>query len=275
MKILLVGDVFARFGRKTIAQLLPDLKKDKQIDFVIVNGENLHHGKGFSDAMIQELQAYGVDFFTGGNHIWKLPETIENLQKPDYPFVRPANYPPGTPGRGYAVVNTFSPAGKIAVINLMGRVFMTCHLDDPFRVADNILSELEHDGLSLGNGLSAITVDFHAETASEKMALAQYLDGRVTVVYGTHTHVQTADEQILPKNTAYITDLGMTGVIDSIIGVEKNIIIDGFLTQRPVRHQIASGKTRFGGLFLETDDKTGMAVKIERLQIFPIDVSLS
>lgn len=272
MKILLIGDVFAKPGRQALARTLPGLKKDYQIDFVVANAENLHHGKGVSDAMINELKGYGVDYFTGGNHIWKVAEIVPLLDKPDYPLLRPANYPPGTPGRGYAVAELPGDLGKVAVISLMGRVFMPSHLDDPFRSADTILQKLKSDGLELGKNLAAIVVDFHAEAGSEKMALAHYLDGRVSVVYGTHTHIQTADEQLLPGGTAYITDLGMTGTIDSIIGVKKEIIIEGFLRQTPVRHEIAEGPVRFGALFVETDAKNGLASRIERIQIAPVGI---
>lgn len=272
MKILLIGDVFAKPGRKTLAKVLPALKNDRKIDFVLVNAENLHHGKGVSDTMVRELQSYGVDAFTGGNHIWKVADIVPLLNQSDYPLIRPANYPIGTPGRGYAVMDTAEKGGKVAVINLMGRVYMPNHLDDPFRAADVILEKLKSDGLELGKTLAAIVVDFHAEAGSEKMALAHYLDGRVSAVCGTHTHVQTADEQILPAGTAYISDLGMTGVIDSIIGVKKEIIIEGFLKQLPVRHEVGEGPTRFGALLVETSQASGLAAKIERIQIAPIGI---
>jgi metallophosphoesterase (TIGR00282 family) len=272
MKILLIGDVFAKPGRKTLAKILPTLKEERKIDFVVANAENLHHGKGVSDAMVRELQGYGVDAFTGGNHIWKVAGIVPLLDQPDYPLIRPANYPIGTPGRSHAVMDTAGKDGKVAVINLMGRVFMSNHLDDPFRAADAIIEKLKSDGLELGKTLVAIVVDFHAEAGSEKMALAHYLDGRVTAVCGTHTHIQTADEQILPAGTAYISDLGMTGTIDSIIGVKKEIIIEGFLKQLPVRHEVAEGQTRFGALLVETDQNSGLATKIERIQIAPIGI---
>ena len=253
MSILLIGDVFAKPGRKTLAKLLPALKTEKKIDLVVANAENLHHGKGTSDAKIRELQGYGVDFFTSGNHVWRVAEIIEFLNQPDYPLIRPANYPPGTAGRGYSVVEAPDGQGKVAILNLIGRVYMPGNMDDPFRGATQILENLAADGLHLGRELSAIVVDMHAEAGSEKMALAHYLDGKVTAVYGTHTHIQTADEHILPGGTAYITDVGMTGVIDSVIGVKKEIIIDGFLKQTPVRHEMAEGDTTFGALLVETD----------------------
>lgn len=272
MKILLIGDVFAKPGRKTLAKLLPQLKEDQQIDLVVANAENLHHGKGASDAKIRELQGYGVDFFTSGNHIWKVAEIVEFLNQPDYPLIRPANYPLGTAGRGYAVFEAPDSKDKVAVINLLGRVYMPGNLDDPFRTATLILDNLAADGFNLGKELSAIVVDIHAEAGSEKMALAHYLDGKVTAVYGTHTHIQTADEHILPGGTAYITDIGMTGVIDSVIGVRKDIIIEGFLKQTPVRHEMAEGDTTFGALLVESDQKTGLAKSIERIQIRPVNV---
>ena len=272
MRILMIGDVFAKPGRKTLAKILPQLKIEKQIDLVIANAENLHHGKGVSDSKIRELQSYGVDFFTSGNHVWRIAEIVEMINQPDYPLIRPANYPPGTAGRGYALVDAPNGQGKVAVINLIGRVFIPVHSDDPFRTATSILQTLADDGLHLGQELSAIIVDFHAEAGSEKMALAHYLDGKVTAVFGTHTHIQTADEQLLTGGTAYITDVGMTGVIDSVIGVKKEIIIEGFLKQTPVRHEMAEGPTTFGALLVETDAQSGLAKTVERIQIRPVEV---
>lgn len=271
MRILIIGDVFGKPGRKTLGKVLADLRKEKQIDFVIANAENTHHGKGVTDNKIQELRGYGVDFFTSGNHIWRVAEIYKHLDQEDYPLIRPANYPEGAPGRGYAVIE-MQNGRKIAIINLMGRVFMPGNLDDPFKRAETILDELEEKQLRLGETLSAIVLDMHTETGSEKMAMGHFLDGRVSLVYGTHTHIQTADEQILPKQTAYLTDVGMTGVINSIIGARKEEIITGFLTQRPVKHEVAEGDTVFNALLLETDPQTGLAKSIERIQIRPISV---
>lgn len=270
MRILMIGDVFGRPGRKTLARILPDLKKKKKIDLVIANAENAHHGKGVSDSKIREMQGYGVDFFTGGNHIWRIPEIFNHMEKSGYPLIRPANYPEGAPGRGYDIIKVGKQ--KVLVINLMGRVFMPAHLDDPFRKAEMILDEVKKAGNKLGKDLAAIIVDMHAETGSEKMAMGHFLDGKVSVVYGTHTHIQTADEQILPKGTAYLTDVGMTGVIDSIIGVRKEEIIENFLTQLPVKHEVADGDTVFNALLIETEKKSGLPKSIERIQIRPVSV---
>jgi metallophosphoesterase (TIGR00282 family) len=270
MRILMIGDVFGKPGRKTLAKILPELKKKKKIDLVIANAENAHHGKGVSDSKIKEMRGYGVDFFTSGNHIWRIAEIYTHMEKTDYPLIRPANYPEGAPGRGYAVIEISKQ--NVLIINLMGRVFMPGHLDDPFRKIENILAEVKKKGYKLGKNLSAIIVDMHAETGSEKMAMGHFLDGKVSVVYGTHTHIQTADEQLLPKGTAYLTDVGMTGVINSIIGARKEEIIENFLTQLPVKHEVAEGDTVFNALLLETDKKTGLAKSIERIQIRPVSV---
>lgn len=270
MRILVIGDVFGRPGRQTLAKILPDLKKKKKVDLVIANAENVHHGKGVSDSKIQEMRGYGVDFFTSGNHIWRVQEICKHMEKADYPLIRPANYPEGAPGRGYAIIEVGKQ--KVLIINLMGRVFMPGNLDDPFQKIQIILKKIEKDGLRLGKNLAAIILDMHAEAGSEKMALGHFLDGKVSLVYGTHTHIQTADEQILPKKTAYLTDVGMTGVIDSIIGADKKAIIENFLTQRPVKHEVAEGDTVFNALLLETDKKTGLAKSIERIQIRPVSV---
>lgn len=268
----MIGDIFAKPGRKTVAKILPKLRKEKKIDFVVANAENIHHGKGASDAKIKELINCGVDFFTSGNHIWKIRDIYEFLDDPNYPLIRPANYPEGAHGRGYSVVDIPGTDLNVSIINLMGRVYMPFNLDDPFRKADQILQEIASRKYVLGQNLAAILVDFHAEAASEKIALGHYLDGRITAICGTHTHIQTADELILPGKTAYLSDLGMTGVIDSVIGVRKDIIIEGFLKQTPVRHEMAEGETVFGALLIDTDKKTGLAKKIERIQIRPISV---
>jgi len=272
MRILFIGDVFGRPGRQTVTKVLPGMKEEYKIDLVLANAENIHHGKGVSDNKIRELQEAGVDFFTSGNHIWKVPEIFAYLDKSDYPLIRPANFPSGNPGRGYGLVKTVGGGRQVLVINLMGRVFMPAHLNDPFSTADLILEEVNQKGLRLGDDLAAILVDFHAETGSEKAALANYLDGRVSAVLGTHTHVQTSDERILNGGTGFITDVGMVGVLDSIIGVKKEEIIDNFLKQMPVKHQIAEGETGFCAVLLDCDERTGLCRKIERIQIKPINV---
>jgi len=269
MKILAIGDIFARPGREAVGKVLPELREKLGVDLVIANAENSHHGKGVSNSKIEEMKSYGIDFFTSGNHIWKVSEIFEYMNKADYPLIRPANYVEGTPGRGYAVIEV--PTGKnkgkkILVINLSGRMFMPGHYDDPFRKAEAIIDKVAGDGLKLGKELAAIVVDMHAEASSEKMAIGHFLDGRVSVVYGTHTHIPTADEQILSGGTAYQSDLGMTGVVDSVIGAKKEEIIEGFLTQMPVRHQVAEGPTVFNALLVEIDLDNGLAKSVERIQ---------
>lgn len=270
MKILTIGDVFGKPGRKTLEKVLPQLITDKSIDFVIANAENIHHGKGITDSKIQEMQSYGIDFFTSGNHIWKVPEIYAYLDKENYPLIRPANYPKNCPGKGYQIIES-KKGDKIAIINVMGRVYMPGSLEDPFTTIDKILTELTNQNLILGENLQAIIVDMHAEASSEKMSLAYYLDGRISLLYGTHTHVPTADEQVLPKGTGYLTDLGMTGVIHSIIGARKEEVIHGFLTQMPVKHEVAEGDTVFNALITDIG-ANGLTQNIERIQIKPISV---
>lgn len=247
MNILFIGDIFGRPGRNTVKKLLPEYRKKYNIDFVVANAENMHHGKGVSEDQVKELLKEGVDFFTSGNHIWKEKNIIPRLDDPKLPLIRPANYPEGAPGRGYQVVDV-AGKWKVLVINLMGRVFMQMNLDCPFRTADKILKKYENEELD------AIFVDFHAETTSEKAALGHYLDGRVTAVIGTHTHVPTFDARILPGGTAFQSDVGFTGPIDSVIGLEKHSIIKNFLTQVPIKHEVADGDTVFNAIKIETYD---------------------
>lgn len=272
MKILLIGDIYGKPGREAVKKVLTDLREDREIDLVIANAENLHHGKGVSDNKIQELRKAGVDFFTSGNHIWKLPEIFAHMEKAGYPLIRPANYPEDTPGRGWDIleleaIGTKSGKAKkhpkVAVINLMARVFMPGNLDDPFRKADEILKEIG----KLGKDVQAIIVDFHGEATAEKKALGLYLDGRVSAVFGTHTHVPTADEMILENGTAFQTDIGMTGVLESVIGADKKAVIGNFLTQMPHKFEVAEGLSYFNALLVEINDKSGLAENIERIQI--------
>ncbi|MGL5831397.1 MAG: TIGR00282 family metallophosphoesterase [Candidatus Altimarinota bacterium] len=264
MKILFLGDVFGKPGRQTVAKVLPEMIKEKQPDLVIANVENIHHGKGVSSSKIEEMQKAGVDFFTSGNHIWKVNQIYEYLDQEEYPLLRPGNYPDKAPGRGDKIIETKS-GKKVLVINLMGRVYMPAQLGDPFAKAEQILEKYKAEGLELGKGLAAIFVDFHAEAGSEKMAMGHYLDGRISALVGTHTHIPTADEQILPGGTAYQTDTGMNGCYDSVIGVKKEEIIENFLTQMPVKHTVAEGPTVFNSVLVELDEN-GLAKKIERIQ---------
>jgi len=259
MNILFIGDVFGRPGRETVKKVLPALRLEHSIDLVVANAENMHHGKGVSDKQIQELKGCGVDFFTSGNHVWKVNSIYEYLDKTDYPLIRPANYPESVPGRGEQVVN-LKDGRKVLVINLMGRVFMHQNIDCPFRKADEIMEKYKDQKMD------AILVDFHAEASSEKTALANYLDGKISVLVGTHTHVPTADERILPKGTAYQSDAGMTGPYDSIIGLEKESIIQNFIDQLPVKHEVAEGPTVFNATLFKIADDGLHAINALRIQ---------
>ncbi|MDY0190542.1 MAG: TIGR00282 family metallophosphoesterase [Desulfuromonas sp.] len=255
MKILFVGDIVGRAGRQMLAQNLDKLVDQHNVDFVIVNGENSAGGFGLTDEIVRELRKLGVNVITSGNHIWDKKEFIPSLNRHE-DVLRPGNYPPGSPGRGLGIYSS-NVGTKIAVINLEGRVFMNS-LDCPFRAADEYLGQLPED-------VAVVFVDFHAEASSEKMAFANYLDGRVSAVIGTHTHVPTADERILPGGTAYQTDAGMTGSRDSVIGVRKEIAIEKFVTQMPARFEVAKKDPVLCGVLIDVDDSTGRAQKIERV----------
>ena len=258
MKVLFVGDEVGSIGRKMLFETLPLLKSKYRPQLTIVNGENAAAGRGMTEKIYKEFLQAGVDLITMGNHTWDNRDIFEFIGDERIKMIRPANFPDGTPGIGYKIIQINQ--SKIAVINLQGRVFLN-DLDDPFRKIDEILEEIPKDVL-------CIFVDFHAEVTSEKQAMAWYLDGRVSAVVGTHTHVQTNDARILPSGTAYLTDAGMTGAYDSILGVETNIIINRFLTQMPVRHQIPEeGRKLLSGCYIEIDDKTGKATKIEPIMV--------
>lgn len=253
MHVLMIGDVIGKPGRIAAKELIRPLRRDYNIDLVIANGENSAGGFGITPETAQELLEYGVDIITSGNHIWKKKDIIPFLQE-ELPVLRPSNYPKGAPGRGYLTI------GNVVVLNLMGRVFME-PLDCPFREADRVLEEI-------GGGVSKpiILVDFHAEATSEKQALGWYLDGRVTAVVGTHTHVATADARILRGGTAYVSDLGMVGPLDSVIGTDPNVVVDKFLYQMPHHFTVASGGPKiFNSVLLEIDEDTGVAVSISRI----------
>src|SRR6266852_4138097 len=230
LTILCVGDVFGEPGRRAVQVLLPKLRKQHDVDLAIVNVENSAGGFGVTPQMARAFLEQGVDVMTSGNHIWDKKEIVEHIAK-DNLLLRPANFPTGTPGSGYVTVK--AGPHKVAVLNLMGRIYMN-PIDCPFRKADEIVAELRRE-------TPVVLVDMHSEATSEVMALGWYLDGRVSAVVGTHRHVQTADERILPGGIAYITDLGMTGPVDSVIGVDKDIIIQRFLTQMPIRFEPAKG----------------------------------
>ena len=250
MLILAIGDIIGRPGRQAMNKLLPDLRQQYGLDMVIANAENTAGGLGLTSTTAKELLDAGVDVLTSGNHIWAQKEIIPYLDG-EMPILRPLNYPPGVPGRGY-IVN-----GQVMVVNLMGRVFMG-DIDCPFRAMDKLLDELKHKP-------PIIIVDFHAEATSEKMAMGRYLDGRVSAVLGTHTHVGTIDAQLLPQGTAYVTDIGMTGPVDSIIGDDTDAVIRRFLTAMPHRLSVGKGKTMFNAVMVSVDEDSGKAISIERI----------
>lgn len=256
MRLLVIGDIVGRSGRRAVKDNVGSLRKEFKLDFVIANGENAAGGKGITEDTARELFSCGVDVLTMGNHVWNKREALEYIDR-ETKIVRPANYPPGAPGLGWAVYN--APGNiEVGVINLAGRVFQEA-LDCPFRKADEIISRI--------NGKTKILiVDFHAEATSEKAAMGWYLAGRVSAVVGTHTHVQTADDRILPGGTAYITDLGMTGPSDSVIGVKKEAAIKKFTTQIPQHFEVATGLYQFNGAVIEIEENTGEAVYIKRIQ---------
>ena len=258
MKVLFLGDVFGKPGRQAVVARVPKLIVREALDLVIVNGENAAAGAGLTPDMVEELLAAEVNLLTSGNHIWAKREIIPLLERPDAKLLRPANYPPGTPGRGRAVVET--PDGrKLGVLNLEGRVFMK-NLEDPFRAAEAEVAALR------AAGAKAILVDFHGEATSEKAALAWFLDGKVSAVIGTHTHVQTADERILPGGTAFLTDAGMCGPHDSVIGMKKELVLERFLTQRPAGFEPGRRDVWLQGAIVDVDEETGKARSIVRVQ---------
>ncbi|PKL36568.1 metallophosphoesterase [Candidatus Peregrinibacteria bacterium HGW-Peregrinibacteria-1] len=260
MKILFIGDIFGRPGRQLIENKLPEVIKEHAPDLIIANAENICHGSGFTPANITQMQQAGVHFFTLGNHAFRKQSGVNRLNDPDFPVIRPANYPESaeTPGRGYQIFehNNY----KTLIINLMGREGMKVHLDCPFRKADQILEQHKD------HQLNAIFVDFHTETTSEKIALATYLDGRITALIGTHTHVPTADARLLTNGTAFMTDAGMNGIIDSIIGLKAQPIIQKMLTQISTTHEPADqGRTIFTAALIAIDPSTQKAVNITHL----------
>lgn len=258
MRILILGDVVGRPGRTAIRELVPTFVQDNGIDLVIANAENAAGGMGVDIKSAEQLFSAGVHVLTSGNHIWKKKEIYSYLET--HPcLVRPANYPEGAPGRGW--VEWKDDKGLCAlIVNLQGRVFMSGNIDDPFRCVDAILRQR-------GYHSPVIVVDMHAEATSEKNAMGWFLDGRASVVYGTHTHVQTADERILPKGTAYITDLGMCGPMDSVIGIERETVIEGFISQLPRKFEVAKQNVVLQGVVLDVDEGTGKARDIRRIRV--------
>lgn len=249
MKILVVGDIVGKPGRKAATALAGLLREEYRADMVIANGENAAGGLGITPEIAEELLGAGIDVLTSGNHIWAQKEIIPFLDG-QMPVLRPLNYPAPAPGRGYIVKN------GVAVVSLIGRTFMNNFVDCPFRAMDKLIPELK---------TPVIIVDFHAEATSEKVALGRYLDGRVSAVLGTHTHVGTIDTMILPKGTAYVTDIGMVGPVDSIIGDEVDSVLHHFLTSLPHRISVGKGKTMLNAVLVDIDGRTGQAAAIERI----------
>ncbi len=255
MKLLFVGDVIGKPGRRALQRLLPALVDERRIDYVVVNVENAAGGFGVTADVLAELAALPIHCMTTGNHVWDKKE-IADLMRGDPRLLRPANYPDGNPGVGLHLGET-ATGTPVATLNLEGQVFMR-QLDSPFRVADRLLAELSPE-------VRVILVDFHAEATSEKQALGRHLDGRVSAVVGTHTHVPTADERILPGGTAFQTDVGMTGPYDGVIGFRADRVLQRFLLQTPVPFEVAKGDARMAAVQIEIDETTGRASSIERL----------
>lgn len=259
MRLLFCGDLVGRSGREVVLQHLPELRRSLNLDFIVVNGENAAAGFGITRKICDDVFAAGADVISGGNHSWDQREALTFIDA-EPRLLRPLNYPPGTPGRGAGV---FSAGGrKVLVINVMGRVFMD-PLDDPFRAVEQELARHR-----LGSTVDAIIVDVHAEASSEKMAMGHFLDGRVSLVVGTHTHIPTADAQLLPGGTAYQTDAGMCGDYDSVIGMDKRVPLERFTRKLPTeRMSAAQGPGTLCAVFVETDDRTGLARRIEPLRL--------
>jgi metallophosphoesterase (TIGR00282 family) len=250
MLVLVIGDIVGQPGRKAVLELLLRLWRELRLDMAIANAENAAGGFGLTSAIARELIEAGVHVLTSGNHIWAQKDIIPNLDG-EMPVLRPLNYPQGVPGRGYLITS------QAMVVNLMGRTFMN-DIDCPFRAMDHLLEEV-------GDRPPVVIVDFHAEATSEKMAMGRYLDGRVSAVLGTHTHVGTIDSQILPGGTAYVTDIGMTGPTDSIIGDDVDAVIRRFLTGMPHHLSVGKGKPVLNAVLVDVDGESGRAVKIERI----------
>ena len=260
MEIAFFGDIVGKPGRRAVISQLSRLFGERALDFVVANCENAAGGVGVDPGSVRELLGAGIDVLTSGNHVWAKREIVEYIRDSDV-LLRPANFAPNVPGWGYTV-KTSRHGISVAVVNLIGRVFMN-NYDCPFRVVDAVLT-------SLRERAKVVVVDMHAEATSEKVAMGWYLDGRVSAVIGSHTHVQTADERILPEGTAYLTDAGMCGPRDSVIGVKRKPVVERFLTQMPTRFEVADGPALVQGVIVDVDDATGRARGIERFQ-FVVD----
>ena len=263
MKILFVGDVYGRPGRRAAAHLIPQLIAQHAIDFCVVNGENSAGGFGITEKIGRKFHAYGADVITLGDHIWDQKDSVDYIQKGDR-VLRAANFPRQVGGIGAAVFSARNGA-SVGVINLLGRTYMKMTLDCPFRTGQCAVEKLQKK-------TPIILIDFHAEATAEKIAFGHYMDGKVSAILGTHTHVQTADDEILPGGTAYITDVGMTGPHDSVIGSKKDPVIHRFINQMPVRFEPASGDIKLCGVLIDVDESSGRARHIERLRLNLEDV---
>ena len=257
LNVLFVGDITGTAGMNKAVQELGRLRRQYKADLVVVNGENAAERNGITEKQFRDLRFAGADVITMGNHTWANAEIYHFIDREDA-LVRPYNYPKGTAGKGYTIVDLGRT--QVAVINLLGNVFVSS-LPSPFTVIDDLLEEIKQQGVRV------VLIDLHAEATSEKIAFANYVDGRVSAVIGTHTHVQTADETVLPKGTAYISDAGMTGAIHSVLGVKTELSIQQFVTQIPVRFVHAEGEATLQGVCIEIDDKTGKAVAITRIKV--------
>ncbi|MGI6459507.1 MAG: TIGR00282 family metallophosphoesterase [Candidatus Hydrogenedentales bacterium] len=255
MNLLFIGDIVGRPGRNSVGYWLPRLRDEFAIDLVVANGENAAGGLGITSAILRELQDLGIQVITLGNHTWRKREFVKAISAFDN-VVRPANYPDGVPGLG-GVLYTLPDGRKVGVVNLLGRVFME-PVACPFATAARVVAELRQ-------ATPLVMVDMHAEATSEKVAMGWHLDGSCTAVIGTHTHVQTADERVLPQGTAYITDVGMTGPLDSVIGVERELVVSRFLTGMPAEFKVAKGRPALGAVVIEAEENTGKARSITRL----------
>ena len=258
MRILFIGDIVGKSGRQVLTQSLGSLKTQHQPDLIIVNCENAAAGFGVTPKIVDQLFELGCDVLTSGNHIWDRKEIIDFIDT-EPRLIRPVNFPQGTPGNG-VVVTTTNDGVRVAVINLMGQVFMSTQLACPFRKMDELL-------VNLNQQADVVFVDFHAEASSEKQAFAHHLDGRVSAIVGTHTHVPTADERVLPNGTAYISDVGMTGCYDSVIGMNADYSLKRFLSKLPQRLEVASGPAQLRGVLIEVDSTTGLSTSIKRITV--------
>lgn len=263
MKILFIGDILAQIGREATKKVLSQIQLEHGIDFTIANGEHLSNRVGLNVNSVKEMEQAGIDFFTTGNHVWRQKGFSEEIGREDLPVIRPANMPKTTPGEGYRIVQ--APKGRILIVNLLGREGIQAQVSSPFEKIDEILEKVSKDDYDFS------FVDFHAEMSSEKVALGRYLDGRVSVVVGTHTHVPTADERVLRNGTAFISDVGFVGPRESVLGVKDEIIFNLFVTGMPQKFEVADGECQFNSVIIELENN-GVAKSIKRLdKVFNVE----